>query len=171
MVDDIWRRKTSLQAYGSLVCSHHEETSFKYVDCPEKGCLLFIIVKIAKRIINDLLKLASRNTRVKKAPKREDWSKAAISYWKREMARYLLFAIQNSQVIRLRPDYANNLLYQIGYPRELLLSNILDVNGKDILNNLPVRLIIPRLSVKQLTLLPVEQGINIPKITQKPDKH
>ena len=79
------------------------------------------------------------------------------------MARYLLFAIQKSQVIRLRRDYANNLLYQIGYPRDLSLSSILDVNGEDILNNLPFWLIIPRLSVKQLTLLAVEQGIKIPK--------
>ena len=163
LVDDIWRRKTSLQAYGSLVCSHHEEKSFKYIGCPEKGCLLFIIVNIAKRIINDLLKLARRNTRVKKAPKREDQSKAAISYWKRESARYLLFAIQKTQMIRLRQNYANNLLYQIGYPRDLSLSSILDVNAEDILNNLPFWLIIPRLSAKQLTLLAVEQGINIPE--------
>lgn len=162
MVDDFWRRKTSQQAYGSLVCSHHEETSFKYVSCPEKGCLLYIIVNIAKRIINDLLKLARRNTRVKKAPKREDKSKAAVSYWKRESARYLLFAIQKSQVIRLRPVYTNNLLYQIGYPRDISLSSILDVNGEDILNKFPYWLIIPRLSIKQLTLLAVEQGITIP---------
>ena len=137
MVDDIWRRKTSLRAYGSLICSHHEETSFKYIGCPEKGCLLFIIVNIAKRIINDLLTLARRNTRLKKAPKRGDWSKAAISYWKRELARYLLFAIHKIQMIRLRQDYENNLLYQIGYPENLSLSSILDVNGEDILNNLP----------------------------------
>ena len=163
MVDDIWRRKTSLRAYGSLICSHHEETSFKYIDCHEKGCLLFIIVNIAKKIVNDLLTLARRNTRLNKAPVRGDWSKSAISYWKRELARYLLFAIQKSQVLSLRPDHKNNLLYQIGYPADLSLSSILDVNGEEILNDLPFWLIIPRLSIKQLTLLAVQQGIKIPQ--------
>ena len=163
MVDDIWRRKTSLQAYGALVCSHLEDTSFKFIRCPEKGCLLFTIVQITKRIIHDLLKLALRNTRMNKAPPRGDQSKAAISYWKRELARYLLFAIQEARLIRLRPKYEKNLLYQIGYPEDLSLSRIVDVNGKDILNNLPYWLIIPRLSAKQLTVLAVEHGIEIPE--------
>ena len=79
------------------------------------------------------------------------------------MARYLLFAIQESRLIRLRPKYEKNLLYQIGYPEDLSLSHILDVNGKDILNNLPFWLIIPRLSAKQLTVLAVEHGIEIPE--------
>ena len=127
---------TSLQANGSIVCSHHEEISFKYIGCPEEGCLLFIIVNIAKKIVNDLLTLARQNTRLNKAPVRGDWSKSAISYWKRELARYLLFAIQEARLIRLRPKYEKNLLYQIGYPEDLSLSRIVDVNGKDILNNL-----------------------------------
>ena len=79
------------------------------------------------------------------------------------MARYLLFAIQKCQLVRLRPEHTNNLLYQIGYPWDFSLSSILDVNGEDILNNLPFWLIIPRLSVKQLTLLALEQAIDIPK--------
>ena len=76
----------------------------------------------------------------------------------------MLFAIQKSRMIRLRPNYEYNLLYQIGYPKDLSLSRILDVNGKDILINLPFWLIIPRLSAKQLTLLAVEQGIEITKL-------
>ena len=66
-------------------------------------------------------------------------------------------------MIRLRPNYQYNLLYQIGYPKDLSLSRILDVNGKDILNNLPFWLTIPRLSAKQLTLLAVKHGIEIPE--------
>ena len=66
-------------------------------------------------------------------------------------------------MIRLKPNHEDNLLYQLGYPEDLSLSRIFGVNGEDILNNLPFWLIIPRLSAKQLTLLAVEQGIEIPK--------
>ena len=114
MIEDIWRRKNNLQAYGSLLCSHRANNSWEYVNCPEKGCILHIIVMIAKKIVNDLLKISRRNTRLKEQPARGDLRKSALSFWSRELSRYLLYSMQKAQFLHLRPEHKENILFQLG---------------------------------------------------------
>lgn len=57
-INDIFRKKSSLQAYGTLYCSHQQKTSWQYTDCPGQGCILDGVMKIAKRMVLDLLECA-----------------------------------------------------------------------------------------------------------------
>ena len=72
MVEDVWRLKTSIPAYGGLVCSHKEESTFRYMNCPEKRCILNILVKIGKQVITDLLVKARHKSRKTNPPTRGD---------------------------------------------------------------------------------------------------
>ena len=163
MIEDIWRRKNNLQAYGSLLCSHRDKDSWEYINCPQKGCILYIIVMIAKKIVNDLLKIARRNTRMKKQPTRGDWGKSALSFWSRELSRYLLFSMQKIQFLHLRPEHKENILFQVGYPADITLSSVFGVKENEVTNSIPYWIIISRLTATQLIMLANNQGIAIPE--------
>ena len=136
-VTDIWRKKTSLQSYGNLICTHSEEISFKFTDCQENKCILFIMVKIVVRMVRDLLKMALIKTKLIKPPARDDWTKSAKNWWRRQFARYLLYVIQKTKLIQLKKEHKNNLLYQVGYNENLSLSNVFDEQEKQVLESLP----------------------------------
>jgi hypothetical protein len=120
------------------------------------------MVTIAKRIVEDLLKIARRNTRLKEAPAQGDWRKAASSYWTRALARYLLFAMQKVKFLNLRPEHKENLLFQVGYPADISLSKLF--GGEDeVFSSIPHWIIIPGLSSTQLIMLANDQAIVIPE--------
>ena len=56
-------QKKSLQAYGTLYCSHHLKTSWQDTDCPGQGCILNGVMKITKRMVLDLLVCAQLNSK------------------------------------------------------------------------------------------------------------
>ena len=114
-------------------------------------------------MILDLLKIACRNTRLQNPPARGNWNKAALSYWKKEIARYLLFVMQRVQFLDLRPENKQNILYQLGYSADISLEKQLGVTESEALNNIPYWISIPKLSAAQLTLLAIDQSIEIPK--------
>ena len=162
-IEKIWRKKTSLQAFGNLICSHQAKVSFQYIDCPKNNCILFIIVQIVKRIISDLVDMALFKSNLKSPPERGNWKKGAKNYWKRQLSRYLLFVMQKTKLVQLKPENEDNILYQIGYNENISLSGILDVEEKYVLASLPYWLIIPRLTSEQLTMLAHKHKIEIPE--------
>ena len=161
-IDGVWRRKTALQAYGSNFCSHHDKTTWEYVDCPKEGCILFTLVAIGKRIILDLLKVAQKKSKFKDSPLRFNKGKAAGCFWRREMAIYLLFVFQKTRFLSIRPDHLDNILYQCGYAKNLSLEKLLGVTEAEALDKLPFWIIVPRMTQSQLNSYVRTQGIEVP---------
>ena len=101
-------KKTNQQAYGNLYCTHQEKTTWQYEDCPESGCILHILVTIAQRIVNDLLAIALRNTKLVEPPITLD-TRRATSYWQKQISIYLLFVMQKTHFLDLLPDKKDNI--------------------------------------------------------------
>ena len=83
MIDDVWRRNTDSPAYGQVYCSHRDGATWQYKNCLQKDCILYLMVDIAKRIIWDLLQVAQRNTKLKKAPTRSMSGAAVNAFWQK----------------------------------------------------------------------------------------
>ena len=98
---------------------------------------MFIIVRIFKRIVNDLLEMALFKSKLDKPPVRGDWSKGAKTYWKRQLSRYLLFVMQKRKLLQLRTEQENNILYQVGHNENISLSGVLDMDEQQVLASLP----------------------------------
>ena len=118
---------------------------------------------IGKRLVEDLLKIARRNTRLKKAPPKEDWGKASLSYWRTALARYLLFTMQKVHFLDLREGHKDNILFQLGYPAVISLSSLFGVTEDQVYSSIASRIIIPRLSASQLITVANDQNISIPE--------
>ena len=72
-VENVYRlKKKNMRCYGGLVCSYHQEVAWRYVPCHDYKCILFIVIRIAVKIMCNLLKVAKRNTRLKVRPKNGD---------------------------------------------------------------------------------------------------
>ena len=83
MIDGITRRKTQLPIYGEEVCSHLQPVTCQYVNCPGKGCLLHIIVLVFKRMVSDLMNLATASPKLKRVPTMKERGTAVETYWKK----------------------------------------------------------------------------------------
>ena len=150
-----------MPAYGKLLCTHQEKVTWKYVRCPEHKCILFVIIKIAKRIVMDLMRFAMKRPRLKKQPKRtEKGNKSVDSYWCNKIAIYLLFVLQKVKFLQLRKEKKYNILFQCGYD-DISLTEMFSIAEKESFALLPYWITIPRLSRKQLLLLVDSLSIKI----------
>ena len=160
-VQNVYRLKNNMPCYGGLICSHHEEVTWRYEPCDDSKCLLFIVIRIAIRIVGDLLKVAKRNTRLKVKPDKGDKGKKVDSFWQKEIATYLLFVMQKTRFIQMKTSKKDNLLFQCGY-NNVNLAEILNVSEEEALNKLPYWIILPRLTRAQLLLLVVDLNLQLP---------
>ena len=161
-IDEVRRKKTNLQAYGNLYCSHQEKTTWQYKDCPENGCILHIIVNIAKRIVNDLLTIALRKTKLVEPPITLD-TRRATSYWQKQISIYLLFVMQKTNFIDLLPENKDNILYQCGYTSSgISLGSLLQRKEKHVLTSLPYWIVLKRMTAQQLQRFCRSSGVDIP---------
>ena len=161
-IDEVRRKKTNLQAYGNLYCTHQEKTTWQYEDCPESGCILHILVIIAQRIVNDLLAIALRNTKLVEPPITLD-TRRATSYWQKQISKYLLFVMQKTHFLDLLPEKKDNILYQCGYTLSgISLGSLLQTNEKHALTSLPYWIVLKRMTAQQLQRFCRSSGIEIP---------
>ena len=168
-IDNVYRLKNNMPCYGRLICSHHDKVSWGYKPCDGKGCILFILISIAKRIVCDLLKVAKRNPRLKLQPEQGDKGKNVDSYWHKEIATYLLFVMQKTKFLQLKTSKNDNLLFQCDYD-DVSLSQVLNVTEEEALNKLPYWIVLPRLTKAQLLLLVGDLNIKLPSKCSKSRK-
>ena len=107
--------------------------------------------------------MALIKTKLIKPPSRGDWTKSAKNQWRRQFARYLLYVIQKTKLLQLKPEHKSNLLYQVGYNKNLSLANVFDEQEMQVLVSLPYYLVLTKLTSEQLTMLAHKLGIKIPK--------
>jgi len=98
---------------------------------------------------------ALNETQFEQPPKRTQTGKAVDNYWLRETAIYLLFVLQKTRFLSLRPLNLDNILYQCGFDN-LKLVELFRVSEADAFASLPFWIVIP-------TSLPF--WIVIPKMT------
>lgn len=160
-VVNVHRRKNNLPCYGKLVCSHLEDTTCQYKACPKAGCILFGVVSIAKEIVKDLLSAAQVNSKLKDQPSRDAKGRKNDSYWRKRIATYLLYVMQEVKWFQFLKEKKDNILYQCGYGN-ISLSTVLGVTKKDALAPLPYWIVIPKMSRTQLIFLVRDLHIKLP---------
>ena len=121
------------------------------------------MVDIAKRIVWDLLKVAQRNTKLKKAPTRSMSGTAVNKFWQKNISIYLLFVMQKTKFIDLRTGNKENLLYQCGYDSSISLTTLLQTDENTVWRMLPYWIVIRRMTSAQLLGFIRRLKIELPK--------
>ena len=104
---------------------------------------------------------ALNETQFEQPPKRTQTGKAVDNYWLRETAIYLLFVLQKTRFLSLRPLNLDNILYQCGFDN-LKLVELFRVSEADALPSLPFWIVIPKMTGSQLSSFISRNRIIIP---------
>ena len=104
---------------------------------------------------------ALNETQFEQPPKRTQTGKAVDNYWLRETAIYLLFVLQKTRFLSLRPLNLDNILYQCGFDN-LKLVELFRVSEADAFASLPFWIVIPKMTGSQLSSFIRRNRIIIP---------
>ena len=104
---------------------------------------------------------ALNETQFEQPPKRTQTGKAVDNYWLRETAIYLLFVLQKTRFLSLRPLNLDNILYQFGFDN-LKLVELVRVSEADAFASLPFWIVIPKMTGSQLSSFISRNRIIIP---------
>ena len=104
---------------------------------------------------------ALNETQFEQPPKRTQTGKAVDNYWLRETAIYLLFVLQKTRFLSLRPLNLDNILYQFGFDN-LKLVELFRVSEADAFASLPFWIVIPKMTGSQLSSFISRNRIIIP---------